>query len=844
MFPPRERVRGLDSPMLGLFDSLIPLSPALSSSQLRLVPPRTWSPMPNSQLQPPPAGSGTSTPRPLSTLHPLANIQPDAKSEPEETPSLRQTLDSLDQRLCELLEERMLVQNRLALAANRLSPISRLPPELIARIFECGINTGGRSVLGSGTHGLFIGAVRRVCKLWREIAESTPSLWSSIVVDMHNSLESTELRLQRSRCAPLDIQVVFTDRISTTGSVTSTLMDAFDLLQPHMQRWRSLHVQVPGYAHARAVLRSFSGPAPRLKEFSLHVGTPKVARNIRELPWKLEETASLTMLSLSSVDFGWDNAALYFRHLTSLYLSDYWASSAPSSLQLLCLIDACSASLTELTLRNMSDSDSEEEQALLDELHYVPQIVLPRLKRATFYFSGCSRLSVLFSRLALPSLEHLEISYLDDASVPVGMLCEQKDGDLPLKTLVINSTLIVEEQLVQLLQRVPGLTSLELVDCEDVSPFLLNELSNARLWLCPNLRLLSIDGCTSVDSQAVRVLPCFCNAELHDHQRCAMLHTLVDYSDDSEDDSNKEKTPINNCTPDSCLAKRKNDPSHLPTNLSKKLKTLPVLDSALFTPAPVDDPSKHQGRKRTIPYVEGQFVSHVYVPIKLEGEFLVLLRNIVGYAQSNSAAWHSLLEPVPGIHSEQTTGPTSKYRPHLSLSRPVPLRAHQRDDFRKEVRKAALERTQFVASFAQITSLTNEDRSRTFLCVEIGAGHKEFQALSQSLSSHLALLRQLPYYPQPRFHISIAWMLAHDSVNSVPAEPSQSAQTSSIEDKSNTCGHKPEPSTNPAASDAMLVETLQSKFSKQLLSLGKFDVQHVEVKIGKDIHKWPLATRS
>lgn len=87
-------------------------------------------------------------------------------------------------------------------------------------------------------------------------------------------------------------------------------------------------------------------------------------------------------------------------------------------------------------------------------------------------------------------------------------------------------------------------------------------------------------------------------------------------------------------------------------------------------------------------------------------------------------------------------------------------------------------------------------------------------------------------------------MLAHDSVNSVPAERSQSAQTSSIEDKSNTCGHKPEPSTNPAASDAMLVETLQSKFSKQLLSLGKFDVQHVEVKIGKDIHKWPLATRS
>ncbi|KAF8713152.1 Methyltransferase domain, partial [Rhizoctonia solani] len=867
MFPPRERVRGLDSPMLGLFDTLIPLSPALSSSQLRLIPPRAWSSMPNSQLYPPPAGSGTSTPRPLPTFHTVVRSDSELKTEQEETPSLRQTLDSLDQRLCELLEERMLVQNRLARAASRLSPISRLPPELIARIFECGINMGGRPVLGSGTHGIFMDAVRRVCKLWREIAESTPCLWSSIIVDMHNPLESTEIRLRRSRCAPLDIQVVFTDRITSPGSVMGILMDAFDLLRPHMQRWRSLRVQVPGYAHARTVLRSFSGSVPRLQEFSLHVSTPKVARNIRELPWMLEETTSLTALSLSSVAFGWDNAALYFRNLTTIYLSDYWASSAPSSLQLLCLIDACSSTLTELTLRNMSDYDNEEEQLLLDELRYAPQINLPRLKRAVFYFSGCSRLSVLFSRLALPSLEHLEISYLDDASVPVGMLCEQKDGDLPLKTLVINSSLIVEEQLVQLLQRVPGLISLELVDCEDVSPFLLNELSNAQPWLCPNLRFLSIDGCTSVDSQAVRILVSsrllesqksmrqseLRNSaapiqELHISRclqispdtvewlkisppstRCVMLRALVDYGDDSEDDSNNEKGPVDTCIPDSRLMKRKNDSAHQPTTPPKKLKALPALDSSLFAPAPIDDPSKHQGRKRTIPYVEGQFIAHVYVPIKLGGELLALLRSIVKSAQSDSTAWHSLLEPIPGTTSEQNTGPTfSIFRSHLSLSRPVPLRAHQRDDLRKEVRKAALERTQFVASFAQITTLTNDDHSRAFLCVEVGAGHKEFQALSQSLSAHLALLRQLPYYPQPRFHISIAWMLTHESSNNVSVERNQNDSVSLTEKETNVYENRPESSTGAVSIDASLVENLQAKFSNQLLSLGKFDVQNVE----------------
>ncbi|EUC63401.1 prohibitin [Rhizoctonia solani AG-3 Rhs1AP] len=890
MFPSRERVRGLDSPMLGLFDTLLPLSPTLSSGQLRLVPSRAWSPMHNGQLQrpPPPVGSGTSTPRPPPALRPSARVESSVSLELEETPSLRQTLDSLDQRLCELLEERKLVQTRLAHAASKSSPISRIPPEIIARIFECGVNAGRRSVLGSGTHGLFMGAVRRVSKLWREIAESTPSLWSSIIIDMHNCLESTELRLQRSRCALLDIQVVFTDRVNSTTSVTSTLMNAFDLLHPHMQRWRSLRIRVPGAAHARAVLRLCSGSAPRLKEFSLHVGTPKVTRNIRELPWMLEDTNSLTTLSLSSVDFGWNNAALYFRNLSSIHLSDYWASSAPSSLQLLCLIDVCSANLMDLTLRNMSDCDSDEEQILLEELHYVPQIILPRLKRATFYFSGCSRLSALLSRIVLPSLEYLEISYLDDASVPIEMLCEQKDGNLPLKNLVINSSLIMEEQLVQLLQKVPGLTSLELVDCEDVSPFLLNELSNAQAWLCPNLQLLSIDGCTSVDSQAVRILVssrllkrqnsmrpgehCYqavpiqelhisrClqispdtvewlkiavnhpvlslfildafdispsliqlgarvvrRAESRDHR--AMLRALVDYGDDSEDENNKE--PIEACSSSSCLTKRKNDLPHRPDGPPKKVRALPALDSSLFTPAPVDDPSKHQGRKRTIPYVEGQFIAHVYVPIKLEGDFLALLRNIVGYAQSDTTAWHSLLENIPRTTGEQTANSTSSgFRSHLSLSRPVPLRAHQRDGFRKEIRKAALERIQFLASFAQLTTLTNEDQSRTFLCVEIGAGHNEFHALSQSLSAHLASLRQLPYYPHPRFHISIAWILTHGSSSSVPAECDQGASASPTEDGGGTHGQIPEP--------------------RLYSSARRFDVQSVEVKIGKDIHKWPL----
>lgn len=517
MFPPRERVRGLDSPMLGLFHTLLPLSPALSSNQLKLVPTRAWSPIaPNNHLhQPPPSAiSGSSTPRPAFIMRQATALKVTSGSELGETPSLRRTLDSLDHRLCELLEERMQVQSQLAHAASKLSPISRLPAEILMQIFEFGVNTRvTRGLAGSEglapipeTGGLFLGAVRRVCRTWREVAESTPSLWAAITIDMHNSLKNAEMRLQRSRSAPLDIQIAFTDRVTYAGNVTGALLDAFNLLQPHMARWRSLRVEVPGHAHARAALRFCAGSAPHLKEFSLHVGAQKFSRNIRELPWMLEETTSLTTLSLTSVNFGWDGMIAPFKNLSSIYLSDYWFNSAPSCFQLLSIFDACSGTLADLTLRNMTDCDSEEELELVESLCYVPQIALPRLKHATFYFCGSSRLSILLSRLVLPALNHLEISYLDDVSMPLGMICQQKAEDLPLEALIINSSLIVEEQLVRLLRRLPELESLELADCEDVSPFLLTELSSPEELLCPNLRLLSIDGCTSVDSQAIRFL--------------------------------------------------------------------------------------------------------------------------------------------------------------------------------------------------------------------------------------------------------------------------------------------------------------------------------------------------
>ncbi|KAG8743339.1 hypothetical protein FRC10_012218 [Ceratobasidium sp. 414] len=274
-----------------------------------------------------------------------------------------------------------------------------------------------------------------------------------------------------------------------------------------------------------------------------------------------------------------------------------------------------------------------------------------------------------------------------------------------------------------------------------------------------------------------------------------MLGALVDYSDDSEAEGEAGGGLTKCPEPVAKPTKRKNSaPSHPPAGPKKSNKLN-------YEIAPTDDPSKHQGRTRSVPYVEGQFVGHVYVPIRLEGELLQMLREVVRCAQAVNPAWYSLLD-----FEEEGSSQPSKVSVHLSLSRPIPLRAHQRDDLRKE-----------------FTVLTNDDKTRTFLCAEVGAGHKQLQELSQSLSSHLASLRQLPYYPQPRFHISIAWILT-------PTAPPVSADIT--ESRASPEVNRVDQFLETVASS---VGQLQQTFSQQLLELGRLDARSLEVKIGKEI---------
>ncbi|KAJ2990237.1 hypothetical protein NUW54_g8532 [Trametes sanguinea] len=306
---------------------------------------------------------------------------------------------------------------------------------------------------------------------------------------------------------------------------------------------------------------------------------------------------------------------------------------------------------------------------------------------------------------------------------------------------------------------------------------------------------------------------------------------LVDYasSDESDTDSNAAKE----------VHDTRKAESQATQPASKKLKKLPPLPGYLVPEAPVDNPALHQGRRRTTPHVEGQFAAYVYVPLIVErrSRLYRLLLQILEAARRLVPILHPIGISQPELAPiSQVTGPPedATLELHISLTRPVYLRAHQRADFKRAVHNAAKAKRRFSASFATISDLTNDERTRTFLTLEVGAGHDDFKELSEHLTPILKSIRQKEFYQDPRFHASIAWAL----LDGAKAEEQKSRSPERNQDPPSTNEEFP---TIPGF-PPVLIPQLRAEFSRQLVdsAVGRFEADEIHVRIGKEISKWRL----
>ncbi|KAM5533146.1 hypothetical protein V8D89_013194 [Ganoderma adspersum] len=426
-------------------------------------------------------------------------------------PHLREAILSLDSKMATLLNERDLLELRLEHAVRMNSPVQRLPNDLLASIFSIAV------LEEEDEDSITLSNLMLVCRWWREVAINSPMLWTRIVMGTHHSVDRAILKLDRSRTAPIHVCLDFSPRMEHGTVSTESIVTAMELVRPAIWRWKTFHLVVPSRPQAHVALSRCKEQAPQLEVLSVRVSHSMQEDHYSKAPLPLFErtTPRLRASSFTSFNFGWDLALL--SNLRVLKLGGYWNGFSPSVDTLLKTLRSC-PQLEELVLRNMSDVDpdncttsisepSEHDDYVLARASDTRPISLPRLRKASFYYSGNLRTRTVLTLLSFPALERIELCYLDNVSPMLEALRRQSLTVLPLRHLRIESCFFNELRFARLLPRLPALTSLELVDVEDVTSNLMRNLATppvSQTWVCPKLATLSVEGCSSLEWETLR----------------------------------------------------------------------------------------------------------------------------------------------------------------------------------------------------------------------------------------------------------------------------------------------------------------------------------------------------
>ncbi|XP_015495006.1 U6 snRNA phosphodiesterase isoform X1 [Parus major] len=152
-----------------------------------------------------------------------------------------------------------------------------------------------------------------------------------------------------------------------------------------------------------------------------------------------------------------------------------------------------------------------------------------------------------------------------------------------------------------------------------------------------------------------------------------------------------------------------------------------------------DDSSRHGGRVRGFPHERGNWATHVYLPYIAQEEFLELLELLMSRARTY----------VPSLVAMEEF--------HLSLSQCVVLRYHWIEPFVRSLRERLAAFHRFFCVADQVKVYTNQNKTRTFIGLEVSAGHFHLLELVSEVDGVLEEFDLPTFYKDPSFHISLAW---------------------------------------------------------------------------------------
>jgi hypothetical protein len=230
---------------------------------------------------------------------------------------------------------------------NALSPVSSLPPEMIADIFSLLCIPSTSFSGGNPDYHLARLSVSHVCHRWRDIALNQPLLWNH--VDFTNlSMTGAAEILVRAKSAPLYLEASIFGKRWDNARFSAFLKE----LQPRVPHIYHLKTSAES-AFLHGILEGLVSPAPALEYLSLSSHRPGVDRHILERRPSIHDTLfdsstpRLSCLELSNCNISWRSPLL--KGLKNLEILSPSADTRPKLAVWLDALDEM-RQLTSLTL--------------------------------------------------------------------------------------------------------------------------------------------------------------------------------------------------------------------------------------------------------------------------------------------------------------------------------------------------------------------------------------------------------------------------------------------------------------------------------------------------------------
>ncbi|KDR84184.1 hypothetical protein GALMADRAFT_236883 [Galerina marginata CBS 339.88] len=296
----------------------------------------------------------------------------------------------IDEEISRLSEEIKALSSR----RNELSPIFRLPPEVICKIFEYVQDAlaqepdpNEEEQTGYSNPHRWI-KVTHVCRRWMETALSDPSLWSDVVINTHHGRRWDRESFLRAKDSRLSVRVTGIASTDLTEISENTLIP---MCLDQLQRITHLSLQGMDDAILTKLLLDAPSSSPMLTSLNLlswSLGEPAI------LPSTVfTDCARLRSVSIDGCAIDWGSPIFRVVNLVGLRLANILDPYQPSLADVLLLVENNSL-LEELELR-FAISNSLDTNFPSHEIH------LPRLT-SLFIAATAAQTAKLISRVVYP----------------------------------------------------------------------------------------------------------------------------------------------------------------------------------------------------------------------------------------------------------------------------------------------------------------------------------------------------------------------------------------------------------------------------------------------------------